>query len=288
MALGFGKGKEDDVVSLIAAKKYARAIEVLKAQLRKKGANPSLRMQLADVLILADKKQEAIGAADPARRPVRARGLRRQGGLGPQEDPEDRPGPPRRRGSGSRARSRRSSARPPRCRSRARAGRRAARRRGGFADGPALEIGFDDRADLGPRRPVALPPAAARRCPHGAPSPDAPARAPRRCRRSSSEQPPFAGAAAAARPAVPGRSPLEVEPAARPGRARGAQASRRPAPRTGRIDAAGRGDRGLRPALLAGDGRGRRGRSTSPLEAELVEEAATAASRCPRASSPTS
>ena len=65
MAIGFGKSREDDVVTLIAAKKYARAIEVLKAQLQKKGANPSLRMQLADVLILADKKQEAIGLLIP-------------------------------------------------------------------------------------------------------------------------------------------------------------------------------------------------------------------------------
>jgi len=63
--VAFGKGKEEDVVSLIAAKKYARAIEVLKAQLQKKGANPSLRMQLADVLILADKKQEAISLLIP-------------------------------------------------------------------------------------------------------------------------------------------------------------------------------------------------------------------------------
>ncbi len=65
MAIGFGTSKEEDVVSLIAAKKYARAIEVLKAQLQKKGANPSLRMQLADVLMLADKKQEAIGLLIP-------------------------------------------------------------------------------------------------------------------------------------------------------------------------------------------------------------------------------
>jgi hypothetical protein len=65
LAIGFGKSREDDVVTLIAAKKYARAIEVLKLQLAKKGANPSLRMQLADVLILADKKQEAIGLLIP-------------------------------------------------------------------------------------------------------------------------------------------------------------------------------------------------------------------------------
>ncbi len=60
MPISFGKPREEDVVSLIAARKYARAIEILKAQLQKKGANPSLRMQLADVLILADKKAEAV------------------------------------------------------------------------------------------------------------------------------------------------------------------------------------------------------------------------------------
>ncbi len=66
MPISFGgKPKEDDVVSLIASKKYARAIEVLKAQLRAKGANPSLRMQLADVLILADKKNEAVSLLLP-------------------------------------------------------------------------------------------------------------------------------------------------------------------------------------------------------------------------------
>ena len=66
MAINFGsKPKEEDVVSLIAAKKYARAIELLKAQVSKRGANPSLRMQLADVLILAEKKSEAIALLLP-------------------------------------------------------------------------------------------------------------------------------------------------------------------------------------------------------------------------------
>ena len=60
-----GKPKEEDVVSLIAAKKYGRAVEVLKAQLRRRGANPSLRMQLADVLLLADKKKEAVALLLP-------------------------------------------------------------------------------------------------------------------------------------------------------------------------------------------------------------------------------
>jgi hypothetical protein len=64
LALSFGRSNED-VVSLIAAKKYARAIEILKARLQNKGPNPSLRMQLADVLILADKKQEAVSLLLP-------------------------------------------------------------------------------------------------------------------------------------------------------------------------------------------------------------------------------
>jgi hypothetical protein len=65
LPISFGKPREEDVVSLIAAKKYARAIEILKGRLQKKGANPSLRMQLADVLILADKKQEAVSLLLP-------------------------------------------------------------------------------------------------------------------------------------------------------------------------------------------------------------------------------
>jgi hypothetical protein len=65
LPISFGKPKDEDVVSLIAAKKYGRAIEILKAQLQKKGANPSLRMQLADVLILADKTAEAVALLLP-------------------------------------------------------------------------------------------------------------------------------------------------------------------------------------------------------------------------------
>ncbi len=65
MPISFGRPKEDDVVSLIAARNYARAIEILKQQLRKRGANPSLRMQLADVLILAEKRPEAIALLLP-------------------------------------------------------------------------------------------------------------------------------------------------------------------------------------------------------------------------------
>jgi hypothetical protein len=160
VALGFGKGKEEDVVSLIAAKKYARAIEVLKAQLQKKGANPSLRMQLADVLILADKKPEAIGLLipladqfaregfaakavsvlkkiqkiDPGRRDVEER-LARQ----IEEKQREATGLPISRSGGGPAREQSS----------------------GFADGPSLEIGMEPMEPVSAPSPVELPPAAA-------------------------------------------------------------------------------------------------------------------------------
>ena len=159
MALGFGKGKEEDVVSLIAAKKYARAIEVLKAQLQKKGANPSLRMQLADVLILADNRPEAIGLLipladqfaregfaakavsvlkkiqkiDPGRRDVEER-LARQ----IEEKQREATGLP--------------SSRP---------GASAREQPSGFADGPSLEIGMEPIEPISaPSPPLELPPAA--------------------------------------------------------------------------------------------------------------------------------
>ncbi|HXY39995.1 MAG TPA: hypothetical protein VEQ10_10005, partial [Vicinamibacteria bacterium] len=61
MPISFGsRPKEDDVLSLIAARSYGRAIALLRARLSQGGPNPTLRMQLADVLILADKKAEAL------------------------------------------------------------------------------------------------------------------------------------------------------------------------------------------------------------------------------------
>lgn len=61
MPISFGsRPKDDDVLGLIAAKSYGRAIALLKARLSRGGPNPTLRMQLADVLILADKKAEAL------------------------------------------------------------------------------------------------------------------------------------------------------------------------------------------------------------------------------------
>jgi hypothetical protein len=65
VALGFGRSKDEDVVSLIAARNYGRAIEVLRTQLKKRGAVPTLRKQLADVLILSGKTAEAIALLLP-------------------------------------------------------------------------------------------------------------------------------------------------------------------------------------------------------------------------------
>jgi cAMP-dependent protein kinase regulator len=60
MALGFGQTKGDDVVALIAKKNYSKAIEVLRAQLHGQHADPRLRLQLADVLVLAGKGRDAV------------------------------------------------------------------------------------------------------------------------------------------------------------------------------------------------------------------------------------
>jgi outer membrane PBP1 activator LpoA protein len=65
LALSFGKSRDEDVVALIAAKKYGRAIEVLKAQLSKRGASHTVRKQLADVLVMAGKTSEAIALLLP-------------------------------------------------------------------------------------------------------------------------------------------------------------------------------------------------------------------------------
>jgi hypothetical protein len=64
MALGFGS-KAEDVMALIARKNYSRAIEVLRAQTETNRRDPRLRMQLADVLVLAGKGREAVGILTP-------------------------------------------------------------------------------------------------------------------------------------------------------------------------------------------------------------------------------
>ena len=52
-------------MALIAKKNYARAIEVLRTQTEANRRDPRLRMQLADVLILAGKGRDAIGILTP-------------------------------------------------------------------------------------------------------------------------------------------------------------------------------------------------------------------------------
>ena len=61
MALGFGTAKDDDVLTLISKKNYAKAIEVLK----KGKADARAKIQLADVLVLAGKSKEAVSVLAP-------------------------------------------------------------------------------------------------------------------------------------------------------------------------------------------------------------------------------
>ena len=65
MPLGFGRSKREDVVTLITEKRYGQAIDLLRAQLKKRGASTTLRKQLADVLVLSGKKAEAIDLLIP-------------------------------------------------------------------------------------------------------------------------------------------------------------------------------------------------------------------------------
>src|SRR5262245_53086603 len=64
----FGGSKGQSLEELIARKKYAKAIEILRAQFQGGSRDPRMRMQLADVLVLAGKGREAVpilvGVAD--------------------------------------------------------------------------------------------------------------------------------------------------------------------------------------------------------------------------------
>lgn len=54
-----------DVSMLIAKKSYAKAIELIKEQLKTQRSDPRLRMQLADVLVLSGKGKEAVMILTP-------------------------------------------------------------------------------------------------------------------------------------------------------------------------------------------------------------------------------
>jgi hypothetical protein len=61
MALGWFQGsKEASLPELIAAKKYHKAIEVLKARFGEGSRDPWMRLQLADVLVLAGRPRESV------------------------------------------------------------------------------------------------------------------------------------------------------------------------------------------------------------------------------------
>jgi cyclic nucleotide-binding protein len=64
----FSGSKEATIEDLIAKKKYAKAIQLLRSQFHQGSRDPRLRIQLADVLILAVKPREAVpilvGVAD--------------------------------------------------------------------------------------------------------------------------------------------------------------------------------------------------------------------------------
>jgi hypothetical protein len=56
----FSGAKQASLSDLIARKKYDKAIEILKVQFREGSRDPRLRMQLADVLVMAGRGQEAV------------------------------------------------------------------------------------------------------------------------------------------------------------------------------------------------------------------------------------
>jgi hypothetical protein len=56
----FGSGQGANVDELIARKKYGRALELIRAALRKRRADKRLRMRLADVLVMAGEKAQAV------------------------------------------------------------------------------------------------------------------------------------------------------------------------------------------------------------------------------------
>ncbi len=56
----FDRSKKEGIHALIARKSYSKAIEAIEAALKKRRDNERLRVQLADVLLLAGRKKEAV------------------------------------------------------------------------------------------------------------------------------------------------------------------------------------------------------------------------------------
>ena len=122
---------------------------MLKAQLQKKGANPSLRMQLADVLILADKKQEAVSLLIPLADQFAREGFAAKAVSVLKKIQKVDPG--RREVEERLARQIEEKQREATGLPLARPGGPAREEASGFADGPSLEIGME------PIAPVSLP-----------------------------------------------------------------------------------------------------------------------------------
>ena len=58
--LGLGKTGAARLSQLIAKKKFPKAIEVIREELKRRKGNPNLRRQLADVLVMAGRPKEAV------------------------------------------------------------------------------------------------------------------------------------------------------------------------------------------------------------------------------------
>jgi hypothetical protein len=65
MALRLGQARGEDVADLIARKQYAKAIEIIKSQLASEKNDPRIRLQLADVLVMAGRPPEAVAVLVP-------------------------------------------------------------------------------------------------------------------------------------------------------------------------------------------------------------------------------
>lgn len=65
MALKLGQARGDEVADFIARRQYAKAIEIIKEQVRSQKADTRVRLQLADVLVMAGRPQEAVAVLIP-------------------------------------------------------------------------------------------------------------------------------------------------------------------------------------------------------------------------------
>jgi hypothetical protein len=65
LALRLGQAKGEDVADLIARKQYAKAIDIIKEQLKTQKNDARVRLQLGDVLVMANRPAEAVAVLIP-------------------------------------------------------------------------------------------------------------------------------------------------------------------------------------------------------------------------------